>query len=94
MLFRSLVSASYDAVPLSAHCFLEQAEMTGTAQPVAQDQVMMAMNDQSGYFRLSTPAAGWTPGLYRCGLFAGERTSAYTQADEVRFRIIATQPAP
>jgi hypothetical protein len=49
---------------------------------------MMAMNDQSGYFRLPAPKTGWAPGLYRCGLFAGERTSAYTQADEVRFRII------
>ena len=87
-----LVSASYDAIPLSAQCVLEIAEVTGEAPPIAQDQVMMAMNDQSGYFRLSAPGTGWTPGLYRCGLFAGERTSAYTQADEVRFRIV--QPTP
>jgi hypothetical protein len=52
----------------------------------------MAMNDQSGYFTLPLPKNGWTPGLYRCGLFAGERTSAYTQADEVRFRIITPTP--
>ena len=87
-----LVSASYDAVPLSAQCFLETAEVTGGASPIAQDQVLMAMNDQSGYFTLSRPQTGWTPGLYRCGLFAGERTSAYTQADEVRFRIITPTP--
>jgi hypothetical protein len=48
----------------------------------------MAMSDQSGYFRLSPPKTGWTPGLYRCGLFEGERTSAYSQVDEVRFRIL------
>lgn len=83
-----LVSASYDAIPLSAHCVLEVAEVRGNAPSIAQDQVMMAMNDQSGYFRLLAPKTGWAPGLYRCGLFAGERTSAYTQADEVRFRII------
>ncbi|MEY4527406.1 MAG: hypothetical protein RL768_1125, partial [Nitrospirota bacterium] len=83
-----LVSASYDAVPLTAQCFQEIAEVRGEAQPVTQDQVMMAMNDQSGYFRLPAPGTGWSPGLYRCGLFAGERTSAYTQADEVRFRIV------
>lgn len=88
-----LVSASYDAIPLSAHCVLEIAEVTGEAPPIAQDQVMMAMNDQSGYFRLSAPKTGWAPGLYRCGLFAGERTSAYTQADEVRFRILLPTPA-
>lgn len=88
-----LVSASYDAVPLAAHCYLETADGKGTAQPVAQDHVMMAMNDESGYFRLVKPARGWTPGLYRCGLFAGEKTSAYTQADEVRFRIVRATPS-
>ena len=88
-----LVSASYDAIPLSAQCFQEIAEVAGEAPPLAQDQVMMAMNDQSGYFRLPAPKTGWAPGLYRCGLFAGERTSAYTQADEVRFRILPPTPS-
>jgi tetratricopeptide (TPR) repeat protein len=91
LVFR-LVSDSYDAVPLAAQCFLEKGEALGQSRTIAQDQVLMAMSDQSGYFRLAAPERGWTPGLYRCGLFAGERTSAYTQADEVRFRII--QPTP
>ena len=89
-----LVSASYDAVPLSAQCFVETAEGTGEPRAVTQDHVMMAMNDQSGYFRLSPPTTGWTPGLYRCGLFAGERSSAYTQADEARFRIVEPRSLP
>jgi tetratricopeptide (TPR) repeat protein len=84
----ALVSDSYDAVPLTARCGIETSEMTGEERAVAQDQVMMSMNDQSGYFKLSPPATGWTPGLYRCGLFAGDRTSAYTHVDEVRFRIL------
>lgn len=87
----SLVSASYDAVPLSAQCVLETADMSTAV--LAQDRVMTAMNDQSGYFLLTPPEAGWTPGLYRCGLFAGERTSAYTQVDEVRFRILEPRSA-
>ena len=84
-----LVSASFDAVPLTARCFLESSEMTGEQPAVAQDHVMTTMNDQSGYFILTSPKTGWTPGLYHCGLFAGERTSADTLVDEVRFRIIA-----
>ena len=87
LVFR-LVSDSYDAVPLATQCFLEASEAMGQARVIAQDQVLMAMSDQSGYFRLTAPERGWTPGLYRCGLFAGERTSAYTQADEIRFRIV------
>ena len=84
-----LVSASFDAVPLTARCFLETSEMTGEQRAVAQDHVLTSMNDQSGYFMLTPPKTGWTAGLYNCGLFAGERTSADTLVDEVRFRIIA-----
>ena len=83
-----LVSASYDAVPLAAQCFVETAESAENPRAVAQDRVMTSMNDQSGYFMLFPPKTGWIPGLYRCGLFAGERTSAYTYVDEVRFRIV------
>jgi len=87
LVFR-LMSASYDAVPLAARCFIEVSELAGKDRPIAQDQVIAAMSDQSGYFTLAAPATGWTPGLYRCGLFAGERTSAYTHVDEIRFRIV------
>jgi len=84
-----LVSASFDAVPLTAHCVLETSEMTGEQRAAAQDHVLTTMNDQSGYFMLTSPKNGWTAGLYHCGLFAGEQTSADTLVDEVRFRIIA-----
>ena len=84
-----LVSASFDAVPLTARCFLETSETTGEQHAVAQDRVMTTMNDQSGYFMLTPPKTGWITGLYHCGLYAGEQTSADTLVDEVRFRIIA-----
>jgi tetratricopeptide (TPR) repeat protein len=83
-----LVSDSYDAVPLSASCFFEASEAKREQRPAAQDQVVMAMSEQSGYFRLVRPREGWMPGLYRCGLFEGEHNSAYDQVDEVRFRIL------
>lgn len=85
----TVVTASYDEVPLSARCFVEATETVDDSRPVAQDRVIMSMNDQSGYFLVSAPPTGWTPGLYRCGLYAGERTSAYNHVDEIRFRIIA-----
>ncbi|MCP9446104.1 MAG: tetratricopeptide repeat protein [Nitrospira sp.] len=83
-----LVSASYDAVPLAAQCFMESDGQREGRGVVAQDRVMTATNDQSGYFVLTRPATGWPPGLYRCGLFAGERANAYTLVDEARFRIV------
>jgi len=87
LVFR-LMSSSYDAVPLAARCFIEVSELTGKDTPIAEDHVIASMSDESGYFTLMAPASGWTPGLYRCGLFAGERTSAYTHVDEIRFRIL------
>jgi tetratricopeptide (TPR) repeat protein len=83
-----LVSDSFDAVPLTARCVVESSDMAEKSRVAAQDHVLTSMSDRSGYFMLTPPTAGWTPGLYRCGLFAGECASAYTQVDEVRFRIV------
>ena len=83
-----LVSDSVDAVPLTAQCAVETADMGGELRVAAQDRVLSSMSDRSGFFMLTPPKTGWAPGLYRCGLFAGERASAYTQVDEVRFRIV------
>ena len=88
-----LVIAAYDAMPLRTECFPETSGTPHSMErvPVAQDYVITGMGDQSGYFVLSPPETGWTPGLHRCGLFVGNEASAYTHADEVRFRII---PSP
>ena len=87
LVFR-LVSDSFDAVPLTARCGLETSDMAEDPQTTVQDRVMTTTNDRSGYFLLTPPKSSWTPGYYRCGLFAGEQTSAYSYVDEVRFRII------
>jgi tetratricopeptide (TPR) repeat protein len=87
LVFR-LVSDSFDAVPLTAQCAPETPDMTEDPQTMVQDRVMTTANDRSGYFLLTPPKTGWKPGIYRCGLFAGEQTSAYSYVDEVRFRIV------
>jgi tetratricopeptide (TPR) repeat protein len=89
-----LVSASFDAVPLTARCALETSQTPGEQSIMTQDRVMTTMNDQSGYFLLAPPKTGWHAGLYYCGLFAGEQTSADTLVDEVRFRIVASARSP
>ena len=87
LVFR-LVSDSFDAVPLTARCGLETSDMSEDVRTMVQDRVLTTTNDRSGYFLLSPPKTGWTPGSYRCGLFAGEQTSAYSYVDEVRFRVM------
>ncbi len=90
----ALVTASYDAIPLTAECYREASPITWGEAPLVQDQVVMSTNEQSGYFVLTAPKSGWTAGLYRCGLFVGDTVSAYTQSDEVRFRIVEpSQPS-
>ena len=90
LVFR-LVSDSFDTVPLTARCGPETSDMTEDQQAMVQDRVMTTTNDRSGYFLLTPPKTGWTSGYYRCGLFAGEQTSAYSYVDEVRFRILEPQ---
>lgn len=86
----ALVTASYDEIPLTAECFLETSKISSGQAALAQDRVIMTMNEQSGYFRFQGSPEGWKPGLYRCGLFVGDEVSAYNLADEVRFRILAS----
>lgn len=83
-----LVTASYDEMPLSVECFLETPKPNANQIPLARDQVIMNMGDQTGYFIISQPESGWTPGLHRCGFYVGSELSAYTHSDEIRFRII------
>lgn len=85
----SLVTPSYDEIPLTAKCFIETSEISSGQAALAQDRVVMSMNDQSGYFRFQVSPEGWKPGLYRCGLFVGDEASAYNVVDDVRFRIVA-----
>ncbi|HMS84560.1 MAG TPA: CDC27 family protein [Nitrospira sp.] len=87
LVFR-LVSDSFDTVPLTARCSLETRDMMEDPKTLVQDRAMTTTNDRSGYLLLTPPKTGWSPGLYRCGLFAGEQTSAYSYVDEVRFRIV------
>ncbi len=89
----ALVTASYDAISLTAQCYIETSPITWEDEPLIQDQVVMSTNEQTGYFLLSSPKAEWMPGLYRCGLFVGDTVSAYTQSDEVRFRIVQPNPS-
>lgn len=83
-----LVSSSFQDVPLTAKCFLESSKITEHQNALAEDQVIMTMNDRTGYFVIYPPEAGWPSGLHWCGLFVGDQVNAYTHADEVRFRII------
>ncbi len=83
-----LTTASYDDIVLTAEGRLETTDTGSDETPIARDQVVVTANEQSGFFVLSAPESGWTAGLYRVDLFVGEMVSAYTQADEVRFRII------
>lgn len=87
LVFR-LVSDSFEPVPLTARCAPETSDMTEDPHAMVQDRVMTSTNDRSGYFLLTPPKTGWAPGIHRCGLFAGEQTSAYSYVDEVRFRIV------
>ncbi len=61
---------------------------------VGTDQVLLGLNERSGYFRLSRPEGGWSPGLYRVDLYLGPQVSASTHAGDVRFRIVTDSRPP
>ena len=44
----ALVTPSYDAIPLTAECYLETSKIAWGEAPLVQDQVVMSTNEQSG----------------------------------------------
>src|SRR5581483_239743 len=51
---------------------------------VGTDQVLLGLNERSGYFRLSRPEGGWSPGLFQGDCSLGPKVPPSTHPARVR----------
>lgn len=56
---------------------------------VAEDAVHIALEDDSGYLKLSSPASGWKPGRYKVEIHAGEQVNEMSLMGTMRFTVVA-----
>jgi len=60
---------------------------------IGQDVMYIALEDESGYLKLSSPQDRWKPGRYKVEIHAGEQVNEVSLMGTMRFTV-ATAEAP
>lgn len=79
----------YQAFQVFGRCFPESVPGHDPQQVVGQDAMYIALEDESGYLKLSPPQGGWEPGRYRVEIHAGEQVNEMSLMGTMRFTILA-----
>ncbi|HJT19092.1 MAG TPA: hypothetical protein VJ746_01400 [Nitrospira sp.] len=77
----------YQAFQIFGRCFPEAVKGSTPDTLVSQDAMYIALEDESGYLKLSPPDGGWKPGRYRVEIHAGEQVNDMSLMGTMRFTI-------
>ncbi len=77
----------YQAFQVSGLCFPEAVEGLDPKSPLSQDTMYIALEDESGYVKLTAPAGGWTPGKYRIEIHVGYEINEISLVGTMRFAV-------
>lgn len=79
----------YQAFQVFGRCFPEAVSGLDPQTMIGQDAMYIALEDESGYLKLSAPQGGWKPGRYKVEIHAGEQVNEMTLMGTMRFTILA-----
>ena len=79
----------YQGFKIFGLCFPESVPELNESDPVSQDAMYVALEDESGYLRLLPPEGGWKPGKYKVNIHAGEQVNEVTLMGTMRFTVVA-----
>ncbi len=79
----------YQAFQVFGRCFPEAVADLDPRTVVGQDAMYIALEDESGYLKLSPPQGGWKPGRYKVEIYAGEQVNEVSLMGTMRFTIAA-----
>jgi hypothetical protein len=79
----------YQAFQVFGRCFPEQVVGLNPQTMLGQDAMYIALEDESGYLKLTAPQDGWKPGRYRVEIHAGEQVNEVSLMGTMRFTIMA-----
>ncbi len=80
----------YQAFTVFGRCMPEQVAGLPPGTIVSEDAMHIALEDESGYLKLSPPQRGWTPGRYKVEIHAGEQVNEMSLMGTMRFTIVAS----
>ena len=79
----------YQAFQVFGRCFAESVPGLDSNTMVGQDAMYIALEDESGYLKLSPSQGRWKPGQYKVEIHAGEQVNEMSLMGTMRFTIVA-----
>lgn len=79
----------YQAFQVFGLCFPEAVPGLDPKSVIGQDAMYIALEDESGYLKLSSPQGGWKPGRYKVEIHAGEQINEVSLMGTMRFTVTA-----
>jgi hypothetical protein len=80
----------YQAFTVFGRCTPEQVPGLSPETLVSEDAMHIALEDESGYLRLSAPSGGWKPGRYKVEIHTGEQINEMSLMGTMRFTVSIT----
>jgi hypothetical protein len=80
----------YQAFQVFGRCFPESVSGLDPNTMVGQDVMYIALEDESGYLKLSSPHGRWEPGRYKVEIHAGEQVNEVSLMGTMRFTVAAS----
>lgn len=79
----------YQAFTVFGRCTPEQVSGLSPETVVSEDAMRIALEDESGYLRLSPPEGGWKPGRYKVEIHTGEQINEMSLMGTMRFTVLS-----
>lgn len=81
----------YQAFKVFGQCRPERVSGLDPGTIVAEDAMHIALEDDSGYLKLSSPTNGWRPGQYKVEIHAGEQVNEMNLMGTMRFTVVTSE---
>jgi len=81
----------YQAFAVFGRCRPEGIQGLDPATILTEDAMHIALEDESGYLKLSSPPSGWKPGRYKVEIYAGEQVNEMSLMGTMRFTVVAAK---
>ena len=78
----------YQGFKVFGRCTPEKVAGIAPETIVSEDAMHIALEDDSGYLKLSAPEGGWTPGQYKVEIHAGEQVNETSLIGTMRFTVV------
>ena len=82
----------YHGFKVFGRCLPESVSGSAPDAIVSEDVMQVALEDESGYLKLSPPRGGWIPGHYKVEIHAGEEVNETSLMGTMRFTVAASKP--